>query len=67
MWYVVTDDSNQPTPSHARVNFAPKLANAVGTPGVQTVSMKNGVIDFPATVDFTRSESCSRGRTDSRP
>jgi hypothetical protein len=34
------------------VNFAPKLANAIGTPGVQTVTIKNGVVDFPATVDF---------------
>jgi hypothetical protein len=53
VWYVVTDSSNKADALTRHVNFAPKLANAVGTPGVQSVSMKNGVIDFPATVDFT--------------
>ena len=34
------------------MNFARKLANAAGTPAIQNVTMKNGVIDFPATVNF---------------
>jgi hypothetical protein len=53
VWYVVTDSSNKADAVARHVNFAPKLANAIGTPGVQTVSMTGGVIDFPATVDFT--------------
>jgi hypothetical protein len=53
VWYVVTDSSDKADALRRHVNFAPKLVNAVGTPGVQTVTMKNGVIDFPATVDFT--------------
>jgi hypothetical protein len=53
VWYVVTDSSDRADALARHVNFAPKLANAIGTPGVQTVTMKNGAIDFPATVDFT--------------
>jgi hypothetical protein len=52
VWYVVTDSANRADARARRVNFAPKLANAVGTPGVQVVSIKNGVVEFPATVDF---------------
>jgi hypothetical protein len=53
VWYVVTDSSNKADALARHVNFAPKLANAIGTPGVQTVKMVNGVIDFPATVNFS--------------
>jgi hypothetical protein len=53
VWYVVTDSSSKADAVARHVNFAPKLANAIGTPGVQTVKMVNGVIDFPATVNFS--------------
>ncbi len=52
VWYVVTESSNE---SYARahgLNFAPKLANASGSAGVQTVSMQGGEIVFPASVTF---------------
>jgi hypothetical protein len=52
VWYVVTDSSSRADALARHVNFAPKLANAAGTPGVQTVKVTNGVIDFPATVNF---------------
>jgi hypothetical protein len=52
VWYVVTDSSDQADATSRGVNFAPKLANAVGTGGIQTVTVNNGVIDFPATVTF---------------
>jgi hypothetical protein len=61
VWYVVTDSSNRADSVARHVNFAPKLANAVGTPGVQTVQMKNGVIDFPATVDFAPTRELQPG------
>ena len=52
VWYVVTDSSN-PDDARARgVNFAPKLANALGTAAVQTVTVVNGAVDFPGTVIF---------------
>jgi hypothetical protein len=53
VWYVVTDSSNKADALARHVNYAPKLANAIGTPGVQTVKMVNGVVDFPATVNFS--------------
>ncbi|MEA2409534.1 MAG: hypothetical protein QOC77_95 [Thermoleophilaceae bacterium] len=53
VWYVVTDSSSKADALARHVNYAPKLANAIGTPGVQTVKETNGVIDFPATVNFS--------------
>jgi hypothetical protein len=63
VWYVVTDSSNKADALARHVNFAPKLANAIGTPGVQTVTMNNGVIDFPATVDFSPKRVLKAGPT----
>jgi hypothetical protein len=61
VWYVVTDSSNKADALARHVNFAPKLANAIGTPGVQTVTMANGVVDFPATVDFSPTRQLQAG------
>ncbi len=52
VYYVVTDSSSQADALARHVNYAQKLANGVGSPAVQNVTLKNGVIDFPATVDF---------------
>ena len=61
VWYVVTDSSNKADALARHVNFAPKLANAIGSPGIQTVTMKNGVIDFPSTVDFSKTRTIAAG------
>jgi hypothetical protein len=61
VWYVVTDSSSKADALARHVNFAPKLANAVGTPGVETVKMVNGAIDFPATVDFSPQRTLQPG------
>jgi hypothetical protein len=63
VWYVVTDDSNQADAQSRGVNFVPKLANAASSAGVQVVSVHNGVIAFPATVDFRHRRSVSPGPT----
>jgi hypothetical protein len=63
VWYVVTDSSNRADALARHVNFAPKLANAVGTKGVQTVKVTNGVIDFPATVNFSPTRVLRAGPT----
>src|SRR5216683_4678636 len=56
VWYVIMDSSSQTDAEQLHVNFAPKLANVVKTKATpapfQTVSINNGVVDFPATVDF---------------
>jgi pSer/pThr/pTyr-binding forkhead associated (FHA) protein len=61
VWYVVTDSSSKADALARHVNYAPKLANAIGTPGVQTVKMVNGVIDFPATVNFAPQRTLQPG------
>jgi len=63
VFYVVTDDSNQADARARGVNYVPKLANAASSPGVQVVSVTNGVIDFPATVDFGHRRVVTPGPT----
>jgi hypothetical protein len=53
VWYVVTESSDKKDARTRKVNYAPKLANARGTAAVQKVTMVDGVIHFPATVDFS--------------
>src|SRR3954471_17146667 len=53
VYYVVLESSD-------RVR---KLANARGTDAVQKVTLHNGVIDFPATVDFSPQRSVVPGPT----
>ena len=53
VWYIVLDSSNGNDAAAKGVNTAQKLANARGTTAVQKVRVVNGVVDFPATVDFS--------------
>src|SRR5262245_30080138 len=53
VYFVVTDSSDRADAAVRQVNYAPKLANAKGTPAVQVVTLVNGIVDFPATVDFS--------------
>jgi hypothetical protein len=53
VWYVVLDSSSSNDADAKGVNRSQKLANAGGTTAVQKVSVVNGVVDFPASVDFS--------------
>lgn len=53
VWYVITESSSPSDAAARKVNSSPKLANAKGTKAVQKVQIVNGLIDFPATVDFS--------------
>ncbi|MBI3241844.1 MAG: hypothetical protein HYZ49_06065 [Chloroflexi bacterium] len=53
VWYIVLDASDGSAAKSFGVNRSQKLNNAKGTAAVQKVSVVNGVIDFPATVDFS--------------
>jgi hypothetical protein len=53
VYYVMTDASDGSFAQQFGLNTSQKLANAAGSAGVQKVTEVNGVIDFPATVDFT--------------
>jgi len=53
VFYVVLDASDGAEADRRGVNTAQKLARARGTRAVQRVRVVNGVIDFPASVDFS--------------
>jgi len=53
VYYVMTDSSDGNFSQQFGLNRSQKLANAANSGGVQQVSVVNGVIDFPATVDFS--------------
>lgn len=53
VWYVVLDASRSGAASQYGVNRSNKLENARGTAAVQRVRVSSGVVDFPASVDFT--------------
>src|SRR5215467_703073 len=63
VYYVITDSSDTADAATRQVNYAPKLANAKGTAAVQIVTVVNGVVDFPATVDFSPSQMLIPGPT----
>ena len=50
--YVITDASTRDAADRLGVNWAPRLANAAGTAGVQHGSGGAQALSFPATVDF---------------
>jgi hypothetical protein len=52
VYFVMTDASDGNFAQQFGLNRSQKLANAAGSAGVQKVTVVNGVIDFPATVDF---------------
>ncbi len=53
VWYILLDSSDGADADKLGINRASKLSNARGTPAVQKISVVDGVIDFPKTVDFT--------------
>jgi hypothetical protein len=53
VYYVITDVSDGNLAAQLGLNKSSKLANAANTPAVEKVSIVNGVVDFPASVDFS--------------
>src|SRR5258706_9034922 len=53
VFYILLDSSNDDDARALGINVSEKLANARGTTAVQKLRLVNGVVDFPATVDFT--------------
>jgi hypothetical protein len=60
-WYVVTESSDQADAEKRGVNYAPKLAKALGTKAVQKGTEAGGVVTFPGTVDFAPERSVTPG------
>ncbi len=63
VWYVLLDTSSDDAAKKYGINRADKLNNAKNTTAVQKVRLVNGVIEFPATVDFTPERSVVPGPT----
>ena len=63
VYYVLTDASDGNFAQQYGINKAQKLANAANTGAVQKVTIVNGVIDFPATVDFNHIRQVTPGPT----
>lgn len=61
VYYVVTDSSDRADALARGVNFAPKLANAARSAGVQKVTEQDGALVFPATVQFGRTRVLRAG------
>ncbi len=51
-WYVVIDSSSKSDAASRGVNYAPRLANTLGTKAVQKATSKNGTLVFSGTVNF---------------
>jgi len=53
VFYVITDASDFAVARRMGIDYAPKLANAVGSAGVQKVTLKHGILQFTGNVDFS--------------
>jgi hypothetical protein len=61
VWFIVLDASDGHAADKWGVNESQKLANLHGTAAVQKVTMSNGMMDYPASVDFTPVRSITPG------
>jgi hypothetical protein len=53
VFYIVTDASDFEVAHRMGVNYAPKLAEAIGSLGVQNVTLEDGIMKFAGNVDFS--------------
>ena len=51
--YIITETSDQEVAELMGIIFAPRQAAAPGSPGTQTVTLENGIMQFQGTVDFS--------------
>ncbi|MBW4474354.1 MAG: hypothetical protein KME45_28865 [Stenomitos rutilans HA7619-LM2] len=53
VYYIITEASDFDVAKKLGINFAPKMKKAIGSAGVQSVTMSNGLIKFKGNVDFS--------------
>jgi len=51
-YYIITDASDFDVARRMGINYAPKLSKAIGSGGVQDVTLVDGIIHFKSSVDF---------------
>jgi hypothetical protein len=54
VFYIITEASDFEVAHRMGVNYAPKLAEAIGSPGVQNVTLEDGIMKFAGDVDFAQ-------------
>jgi hypothetical protein len=52
VFFIITDASDFKVAHRMGVNYSPKLAEAVGSEGVQNVTLQEGIMQFKGNVDF---------------
>jgi hypothetical protein len=63
VWYVVTESSDKEDAARRGVHFAPKLANAKGSGAAQKATVKDGIVTFLGSVDFSPERIVKAGPT----
>ena len=53
VFYIITDASDFEVARRMGINYAPKLAKVAGSAGVQRVALKDGMMQFKGSVDFS--------------
>jgi hypothetical protein len=53
VFYIITDASDFDVARQMGVNYAPKLSEAIGSLGVQNVTLQDGIVKFAGDVDFS--------------
>jgi hypothetical protein len=53
VFYIITDASDFEVARRMGINYAPKLAAAKGSPGVQDVALQDGIMKFAGNIDFS--------------
>jgi len=53
VFYIITEASDFAVARRMGINYSPKLAKAVGSDGAQTVTLKDGIMQFKGSVDFS--------------
>ncbi|MBW4471552.1 MAG: hypothetical protein KME45_14265 [Stenomitos rutilans HA7619-LM2] len=67
VYYIITESSDFDVAKKLGVNFAPKMKQAIGSAGVQKVTMKGGLITFKGNVDFSPEYQVEPGSPDPFP
>jgi hypothetical protein len=61
VYYIITEASDFEVARRMGVNYAPKLAEAIGSPGVQNVMLQDGIMKFAGNVDFSKEYKVAAG------
>ena len=67
VYYILTDASDFEFAKALGINYSPKLSKAAGSPGAQTATIKDGLITFKGSVDFSHAYKVVPGSPDPFP